>query len=41
MRSRDRQPAGRDGRHGYTSIGTWKWGVTNYDSIVLAKDLIT
>lgn len=27
------------GRHGYTSIGTWKWGVTNYDSIVLAKDL--
>lgn len=27
-------------RHGYTSIGTWKWDVTNYDSVVLAKDLV-
>lgn len=28
------------GRHGYTSIGTWKWDVTNYDSFVLAKALL-
>ncbi|OUC96056.1 GNAT family N-acetyltransferase [Streptosporangium minutum] len=26
--------------HGYTSIGTWKWDVTNYDSVVLAKNLV-
>ncbi|MFI7539522.1 GNAT family N-acetyltransferase [Streptosporangium sp. NPDC049376] len=28
------------GRHGYSSIGTWKWDVTNYDSVVLAKSLL-
>lgn len=28
-------------RHGYAPIGTWRWDVTNYDSIVLAKVLPT
>ncbi|MFF4416671.1 GNAT family N-acetyltransferase [Streptosporangium sp. NPDC001559] len=28
------------GRHGYASIGTWKWDVTNYVSVVLAKNLL-
>ncbi|WP_024756046.1 GNAT family N-acetyltransferase [Streptomyces exfoliatus] len=27
------------GRHGYSPIGTWRWSVTNYESIVLAKRL--
>ncbi|MEU6617491.1 hypothetical protein [Streptomyces parvus] len=27
------------GRHGYSQIGTWRWSVTNYESIVLAKRL--
>ncbi|MET7766598.1 GNAT family N-acetyltransferase [Streptomyces sp. NPDC005393] len=26
-------------RRRYTPIGTWQWGVINYDSIVLAKNL--
>ncbi|WP_181923477.1 GNAT family N-acetyltransferase [Streptomyces inhibens] len=26
-------------RRGYAPIGTWRWDVTNYDSVVLAKDL--
>ncbi len=26
-------------RHGYTPIGSWRWGVTNYESVVLMKDL--
>ncbi|GAA3443286.1 hypothetical protein Pve01_27650 [Planomonospora venezuelensis] len=26
-------------RRGYASIGTWRWDVTNYDSVVLAKNL--
>ncbi|MDV5145440.1 GNAT family N-acetyltransferase [Streptomyces sp. SBC-4] len=26
-------------RHGYTPIGTWRWSVTNYDSIVLTRTL--
>ncbi|MFE2248849.1 GNAT family N-acetyltransferase [Streptomyces lavendulae] len=28
-------------RRGYARTGTWRWGVTNYDSVVLAKDLPT
>ncbi|MFE1869645.1 GNAT family N-acetyltransferase [Streptomyces sp. NPDC059496] len=26
-------------RRGYAPIGAWRWDVTNYDSVVLAKDL--
>ncbi|ROR43477.1 acetyltransferase (GNAT) family protein [Kitasatospora cineracea] len=26
-------------RRGYVAIGTWRWDVTNYESVVLAKDL--
>jgi hypothetical protein len=26
-------------KRGYNPIGLWQWGVTNYDSIVLFKDL--
>ncbi|MGW0752949.1 GNAT family N-acetyltransferase [Streptomyces sp. NPDC002587] len=26
-------------RRGYAPIGTWRWDVTNYDSIVLMKNL--
>ncbi|MFD3996072.1 GNAT family N-acetyltransferase [Streptomyces sp. NPDC058583] len=26
-------------RRGYVPIGAWRWAVTNYDSIVLGKDL--
>ncbi|WP_157876594.1 GNAT family N-acetyltransferase [Streptomyces graminilatus] len=28
-------------RHGYVPIGTWRWDVTNYDSVVLMKNLPT
>ena len=28
-------------RHGYALIGTWRWDVTNYDSVVLMKNLPT
>lgn len=28
-------------RRGYTPIGTWQWDVTNYDSVVLMKNLPT
>ncbi|WP_345651771.1 GNAT family N-acetyltransferase [Streptomyces siamensis] len=28
-------------RRGYTRIGTWQWNVTNYDSVVLMKNLST
>ncbi|MFC9589853.1 GNAT family N-acetyltransferase [Streptomyces sp. NPDC056944] len=28
-------------RRGYAPIGTWRWDVTNYDSIVLMKNLPT
>lgn len=28
-------------RRGYEPIGTWRWGVTNYDSTVLLKNLAT
>ncbi|MGW7486970.1 GNAT family N-acetyltransferase [Streptomyces sp. NPDC054786] len=28
-------------RRGYAPIGTWRWDVTNYDSIVLMKELPT
>ncbi|QMU74592.1 GNAT family N-acetyltransferase [Streptacidiphilus sp. PB12-B1b] len=27
------------GRRGYVPIGTWQWDVTNYESVVLLKDL--
>ncbi|WP_406447380.1 GNAT family N-acetyltransferase [Streptomyces sp. NBC_00876] len=26
-------------RRGYAPMGTWRWDVTNYDSVVLVKDL--
>ncbi|WP_406101155.1 hypothetical protein OG698_02590 [Streptomyces sp. NBC_01003] len=26
-------------RRRYVPIGTWRWDVTNYESVVLAKDL--
>lgn len=26
-------------RRGYAPAGTWRWGVTNYDSVVLVKEL--
>ncbi|WP_441251315.1 GNAT family N-acetyltransferase [Kitasatospora sp. McL0602] len=26
-------------RHGYTPVGTWQWEVTNYQSVVLLKEL--
>lgn len=28
-------------RRGYVSVGTWRWDVTNYESVVLQKDLST
>ncbi|WP_162688582.1 MULTISPECIES: GNAT family N-acetyltransferase [unclassified Streptomyces] len=28
-------------RRGYVPVGTWRWDVTNYDSVVLVKDLPT
>ncbi|MEU6895802.1 GNAT family N-acetyltransferase [Streptomyces sp. NPDC046557] len=28
-------------RWGYVPVGTWRWDVTNYDSVVLVKDLAT
>lgn len=28
-------------RRGYVPVGTWRWDVTNYDSVVLVKDLAT
>lgn len=28
-------------RRGYLPVGTWRWDVTNYDSVVLMKDLAT
>ncbi|MCM2579743.1 GNAT family N-acetyltransferase [Streptomyces meridianus] len=27
-------------RHGYVPVGTWRWDVTNYASVVLLKDLV-
>ncbi len=27
-------------RRGYVPVGTWRWDVTNYDSVVLVKDLL-
>ncbi|MDH6580307.1 GNAT family N-acetyltransferase [Kitasatospora sp. MAP5-34] len=27
-------------RRGYVPVGTWRWDVTNYDSVVLMKDLL-
>ncbi|MFD0411484.1 GNAT family N-acetyltransferase [Kitasatospora sp. NPDC127116] len=27
-------------RRGYVSVGTWRWDVTNYESVVLLKDLM-
>ncbi|WP_406112836.1 hypothetical protein [Kitasatospora purpeofusca] len=26
-------------RRGYAPVGMWRWDVTNYDSVVLVKDL--
>jgi ribosomal protein S18 acetylase RimI-like enzyme len=26
-------------RHGYAPVGTWRWRVTNYESVVLLKHL--
>ncbi|MGY3337248.1 ribosomal protein S18 acetylase RimI-like enzyme [Streptomyces filamentosus] len=26
-------------RRGYEPVGSWRWGVTNYESVVLVKDL--
>ncbi|CAM5573257.1 GNAT family N-acetyltransferase [Streptomyces narbonensis] len=26
-------------RHGYVPVGSWRWGVTNYESVVLLKKL--
>ncbi|OII60237.1 hypothetical protein BJP39_11150 [Streptomyces sp. CC77] len=26
-------------RHGYVPVGAWRWGVTNYESVVLLKEL--
>ncbi|WP_435059987.1 GNAT family N-acetyltransferase [Streptomyces sp. bgisy060] len=28
-------------RHGYVPVGSWQWGVTNYESVVLLKELST
>ncbi|MEU8543053.1 GNAT family N-acetyltransferase [Streptomyces sp. NPDC048717] len=28
-------------RRGYEPVGTWRWSVTNYESVVLCKDLTT
>ena len=28
-------------RRGYAPVGTWRWDVTNYESVVLLKDLPT
>ncbi|MFD3870126.1 GNAT family N-acetyltransferase [Streptomyces sp. NPDC058623] len=28
-------------RRGYVPVGTWRWDVTNYDSVVLVRDLAT
>ncbi|OKI08456.1 hypothetical protein AMK13_07995 [Streptomyces sp. CB02056] len=28
-------------RRGYLPVGTWRWDVTNYESVVLLKDLAT
>ncbi|GAA1942941.1 GNAT family N-acetyltransferase [Kitasatospora viridis] len=27
-------------RRGYLPVGTWRWDVTNYESVVLVKDLL-
>ncbi|WP_185909327.1 GNAT family N-acetyltransferase [Streptomyces sp. WAC01280] len=27
-------------RRGYAPVGSWRWGVTNYESVVLVKDLV-
>ncbi|GJF31747.1 hypothetical protein KNE206_44470 [Kitasatospora sp. NE20-6] len=27
-------------RRGYRPVGTWRWDVTNYESVVLQKDLV-
>ncbi|MFE5709651.1 GNAT family N-acetyltransferase [Streptomyces sp. NPDC056501] len=27
-------------RRGYVPVGSWRWGVTNYESVVLVKDLM-
>ncbi|WP_167449901.1 GNAT family N-acetyltransferase [Streptomyces hyaluromycini] len=28
-------------RRGYSPVGSWRWGVTNYESVVLLKELVS